>query len=104
MLNEMFTQEIPQGTNYRTIAAVAPEYRYLDEMVASMLEPSPANRPASIDHIKQPLIGRKNDFVTRQRLSQLRQTVIPQSEFDDHLILDPVRLVGMDYDMVWCTV
>src|SRR5262249_53465575 len=47
---------------------------------------------------KQQLIGRKNDFVTRQRLSQLRQTVIPQSEIDDPLILDPIRLVGMDYD------
>ena len=63
-----------------------------------MLEQSPANRPASIDHIKQQLIGRQNDFVTRQRLSQLRQTVIAQSEIDDPLILDPIKLVGIDYD------
>jgi serine/threonine protein kinase len=98
MLNEMFTQEIPQGTNYKTIASVASEYAYLDEMVASMLEQFPANRPASIDHIKQQLIGRKNDFVTRQRLSQLRQTVIPQGEIDDPLILDPIRLVSVDYE------
>src|SRR2546421_669810 len=67
-------------------------------MVAGMLEQSPANRPASIDHIKQQLIGRQNDFVTRQRLSQLQQTVRPQSEIDDPLILDPIRLVGVDYD------
>src|SRR5262249_51907593 len=98
MLNEMFTKETPQGTNYRTIASVAPEYAYLDEMVASMLDQAPANRPASIDHIKQQLIARQNAFVARQRLSQLRQTVIPQSEIDDPLILDPIKLVGLDYD------
>jgi hypothetical protein len=63
-----------------------------------MLQQSPANRPASIDHIKQQLIGRKNDFVTRQRLSQLRQTVILQSEIDDPLILNPITLVGRDYE------
>src|SRR5262249_34440454 len=74
MLNEMFMQDIPQGTNYKTIASVAPEYAYLDDMVASMLEQFPANRPESIDHIKQQLIGRKNDFIMRQQINQLRQT------------------------------
>ena len=83
MLNEMFTGEIQQGTSYRTIAAVAPEYAYLDELVASMLRQSPASRPRSIDNIKQQLIARQNKLVIQQRLSQLRQTVIPQHEIDD---------------------
>lgn len=97
MLNEMFTGEVPQGTAYKTIAAVASEYSYLDEMVAAMLRQGPRARPASIYEIKQQLIARKNDFITQQRLSELRQTVIPIGEIDDPLILDPPRLVEVDY-------
>ena len=37
ILNEMFTQEIPQGTGYKTISSVSPEYSYLDEIVDKMI-------------------------------------------------------------------
>src|SRR5207247_10961512 len=37
-------------------------------------------------------------FVSRQRLSELKQTVIPESEIDDPLIIDPIRLVAFDYN------
>lgn len=98
ILNELFTGEIPQGSGHKIIASVAPEYAYLDELVEQMRRQSHAERPASIGQIKQKLIARRNDFVSQQRLSSLRKTVVPESELDDPLILDPIRLVGADYD------
>lgn len=98
MLNELFTGTVPQGTNYKTIGSVAPQYSYLDETVAAMIAQSPSERPASIEVVKQQLIARKADYVARQRLSEIRKTVVPTSEIDDPLVLDPVRLVGFDWD------
>jgi serine/threonine protein kinase len=98
MLNEMFTNEIPLGTEYKRIASVDANYSYLDDLVASMLRQTSADRPASIEQIKLELIGRKNEFVEQQHLSELEDTVIPTSEIDDPLILDPPRLVDFDWE------
>ncbi len=97
MLNEMFTGDVPQGTGYRTISNVAPEYSYLDELISAMIRHSSADRPASIEEVKLQLIGRKQEFVTQQRISALDQTVIPTTDIDDPLIADPPRLVNFDY-------
>ncbi len=98
MLNEMYTGEVPWGTGYKVIASVVPEYVYLDDLVSTMLRQSPQERPNSIEAVKQLLIGHRQEFIVRQRLSELKQTVIPVSELDDPLILDPPRLVNFDYD------
>jgi serine/threonine protein kinase len=98
MLNEMFTGDVLQGTGHKTIATVAPNYSYLDDLVTSMVQQSPDNRPNSIDSIKQELIGRQNDFIQRQKISQLEKTVVPTSEVDDILIAEPVKIVDVDYD------
>lgn len=98
ILNEMFTREVPYGTGYKTIGSLAPEYEYLDSIVSEMLRQKPSERPSSIEVIKAELIGRKNAFITKQRISELKQTVIAESDLDDPLILDPPRLVGVDYD------
>lgn len=98
ILNEMFTGQVPYGTKYRTIGQVAPEYAYLDDLVSRMLCQSPGDRFASIEEIKQQLIGRKNEVVSRQRLSELKETVVPVTEIDDPLIADPPRLVNVDWD------
>lgn len=63
-----------------------------------MRRQSPADRPASIERVKNELIGRGNDFVSQQRLNSLRQTAISENELDDPLVLDPMRLVNVDYD------
>jgi serine/threonine protein kinase len=98
MLNEMFTGDIPEGTGFKSIGKIAPEYKYLDELVSLMLRQSPQERPESIEIIKQELIGRKNEFVTFQRLSELKQTVVQVTEIDDPLITDPPRLESFDFD------
>jgi serine/threonine protein kinase len=98
ILNEMFTGEVPSGTGYRTIAAVAPDYMYLDSMVEQLIRQSPGDRIDSIEKMKNQLIGRKNEFITRQRISELKATVVPTAELDDPLIADPPRLVKFDWD------
>jgi serine/threonine protein kinase len=98
MLNEMFTGMVPHGTRYKTISNVAPEYGYLDEIISMMLYQSASERPNSIDGVKQQLIGKKNDFITRQRISELKQTVVSAMDLDDPLIIDPSQLVEFDYE------
>jgi serine/threonine protein kinase len=92
MLNEMFTGEVPQGTGYRHISAVAQELSYLDGTVEQMIQQGPAARPASIGLIKQQLIARGNDFIAQQKLSQLKKEVIPESDIDDPLVTNPIRI------------
>ena len=98
ILNELVTGITPLGTGHRTIASVAPEYVYLDELVERMRRQMPGDRPSSIEKVKLELIARGKDFVTQQHLSRLRQTVIREGELDDPLILDPIRLIDVDYD------
>lgn len=98
ILNEMFTGSVPHGTGYKAIGSVAPDCAYLDDLVEAMLRHDPAERPTSVDAIKQQLIARRNEFVERQRLSQLRQIVVPVSELDDPIARDPIRIVDFDWE------
>jgi serine/threonine protein kinase len=98
ILNEMITGEVPQGTDYRLIETVDPSLAYLDELVEEMLRQSQEERIQTIEGVKQALIGHRNDFITRQRLSELRGTVVPTTEIDDPLVSDPVRLVDFDWE------
>lgn len=98
IVNEMFTGKVPHGTGYKTIGSVVPDLGFLDEIVSEMLHQSAIERPASIDMVKQQLIARKLEFVTRQHISELKQMVVPVTDLDDPLILDPPRLVNIDYE------
>lgn len=97
MLNEMFTGALLQGTGYKKISDVVSDYSYLDDLIEEMVRQSPEDRPSSIEKIKNELIGRKNEFVYRQELNELKKRVIPSSEVVDPLIDDPIRLVNIDY-------
>ncbi len=97
ILNEMFTGQVAQGTAYTTIAHKAPQYGYLDPLVERMLRNDLSERPASIDEVKGELRVRGNTFVERQKLDQLRNTVIPLGDVDDPLVTTPVVITGTDY-------
>ncbi len=98
ILNELFTGQVPHGTGYKLISSASPAHSYLDGIVDRMLKQDPAARPQSVELIKNELIARGNEFIARQRLSELRHTVIPISELDDPLLQDPIHIVGVDYD------
>lgn len=77
ILNEMFTEEVIQGTGFKRIGAVAAEYVYLDEIVDKLVQNSPNSRYQSIDDLKKELVGRRNQFVSRQQLNAATKAVLP---------------------------
>jgi serine/threonine protein kinase len=95
-LNEMFTGAVPQGTEFRRVSAVAPEFGYLDGLIDLMLRQDPASRPSASD-VKRELIARGNEFLSVQRLNSLKSEVIPETEVDDPVIRCPIALVDTDY-------
>lgn len=98
MLNEMFTGKVPRGAGYRRISEVAQDFPYLDRIVDQMIQQDSAARPGSIDLIKQQLIIRGNEFLHQQKLSQLKKEVIPETEIDDPIVANPIRIVRVaDY-------
>lgn len=97
ILYEMFTGMLLQGTGHRAIGSLVAEYSYVDSIIEGMIRQLPEERFASIDVIKQKLMAYKNDFVSRQRISQLTNTVVSLSEIADPLVTDPVKLTNVDY-------
>jgi serine/threonine protein kinase len=98
ILNEMFTHEIPQGTRYKTISSISLEYSYLDEIVDKMISQTPDERPSSIHDVKQLLKIRGADYVSEQQLSKLKSVVIPVSEIDDPLVVNPIKIEDFEWD------
>lgn len=98
ILNELFTGQLALGTNFKTIASVANNYPYLDILVDRMLQQDSSKRFQSIDEIKKELIAKGEKHVSLQKLSKLKDTVIPQGEIDDPLISDPMKIVDVDWE------
>jgi serine/threonine protein kinase len=98
ILNEMFTKEIPQGSGYKTISSISPEYSYLDEIIEKMIRQNPDERFNSIQEVKTFLKVRGADYVSEQKLSALKSVAIPASEIDDPLVIQPVEIVDFEWD------
>jgi hypothetical protein len=98
MLNEMFTGSLPHGTEYKLIGSVAGEFAFLDEVVAQMMRQTPSQRPQTVADLKRLLELHTSEAFTRQKLSQISETVIEASEVDEPLANDPPRLVGIDWE------
>lgn len=96
MLSEMFTARVPHGTGFRKVSEVAPAFEYVDGLVELMLRHDPAARP-SIEEVKRELKARGNEFIEAQRLNSLKAEVILETEIDDPLIRNPIRITGVDY-------
>jgi len=98
MLNELFTGTVPHGTEYRSIAAVSSQMAFLDSIVAKMIRQSPAERPPSIADVKVLIQRHQAEAVSLQRLSQIKQTVIPAGEIDEPLAHEPPQLIGAEWN------
>jgi serine/threonine protein kinase len=93
ILNEMFTGVVPHGTEYRLIATVAPGLAWLDPLVAAMLRQDPNERLRTIESVKRKMIAHREDFVTRQRLSEISNTVLTTTDLDDPFATSPPKIV-----------
>lgn len=89
---------MPHGTNYKTIGSVSESYAYLDFLIEKMLEQNPEARFSCVDDFKKELMLRGKECITRQKLSKLKDVVIPVNEVDDILLADPMRIVDVDWE------
>ncbi|HVS86612.1 MAG TPA: serine/threonine-protein kinase [Candidatus Acidoferrum sp.] len=96
ILNEMFTGQVLQGVGYKLIGQVAPQFAYLDAIVEQMAQQAPENRPGSIDEIKRTLMAKGNEFISRQKLDTLQQTVVPSSVVTHPFVHNPVKVIACD--------
>jgi hypothetical protein len=98
MLNEMFTGNVPHGTDYRLIAGVAPDYGYLDGIVSQMIKQNPAERPGSILDVKRLIQRHQEEAVSLQRLSKINETVVRAGEIDEPLAQVAPVLLNADWE------
>lgn len=99
IFNEMITGTPPHGTSHPRIADVDRNFDFLDTLVHKMLSSSPADRPQSIDEIKQQISIQSELSLSRQRISKLSNTVIQETEIDDAIYNDPIRALKFDYTL-----
>ncbi len=101
MLNEMFTGQIPHGTDFRTIAQSQSSFGYLDHTVAQMLRQNPDDRPASVDAVKDLLQRSLTTEISRQRLNSIKNEVVKVGDIDDDLAFTPPKIVAANWDGGW---
>lgn len=67
ILNEIFTNEIIQGNNYKKIANVSEDFSFLDAIVEKMTQQNPDNRYQSIEEIQYNINARIESYKKRKR-------------------------------------
>lgn len=75
ILNEMFTGEIPQAADYKTIASVAPEYAFVDEVFTQMFKQQAADRMFPEDKILQELKLRAEQHKREEETKRLQSVI-----------------------------
>ena len=95
ILNEMFTKDVIHGTGYRTIASVAPDLGYLDQVVDLMIQNDAAARASSVEAVKKELIARGTQFVALQEVEAKSKEVVRKYAPGE---VEPVNLIGVDWD------
>jgi serine/threonine protein kinase len=97
ILNEMFTGQVPQGSDYKLIRSVAPQFGYLDEIIERMIRQDPERRPASLAVVKDQMITSGSEFVARQKLDSIRKIVVPAASPEDLLGGADVMVTGFSF-------
>jgi len=98
IINELFTGHIPLGKGHETIGSKHPDYEYMDIVVDRMLQQDARNRYQSIDEAKKEISARGKEQLVRQKMSKLKNKVIPKTELDDPIIQDPMKIVNVDWE------
>lgn len=98
LLHEMFTGDVPRGTNPTTVASVAPEYAFIDGIVDAMRRQLPADRP-SVDQVQVQLAAGLGNLASERAVRAL-QVPAPSDFPPDPLLDDPVRFMGFGYRSV----
>ena len=67
ILNELFTDIVPHGTEYRQISGAAKDLGFLDTVVEQMIRQAPNERPANIASLKALIQRYGAEFLSQQR-------------------------------------
>ena len=82
ILNEMFTKSVPQGSGYRTIKDVAPNYAFLDKIVERLYRNVPQERLFPEDKIisEMKVLAEidKNEKEARRLRAIVNETTLPE--------------------------
>lgn len=83
ILNEMFTGEIPQAGDHKTIASVAPDYEYLDDVFAQLFKQKAEDRLYPEDKILTEMKIRSEQHQRDQEKLRLQNVVDEVTSPDD---------------------
>lgn len=83
ILNEMFTGEIPQAGDYKTIASVAPDYEYLDDVFAQLFKQRASDRLYPEEKILTEIKVRAEQHRRDQEKLRLQKVVDEVTKPDD---------------------
>lgn len=98
ILNELYTGQLALAQNYKTIGGASAEHSFLDPIVNRMLQQEPEARYASIADLKGAIALQVSEAESVQKLNRLQEQVIPVGEIDDPLVLDPLSIIGKDWN------
>jgi|WetSurMetagenome_2_1015567.scaffolds.fasta_scaffold11088_6 serine/threonine protein kinase len=98
ILNQLFTNEVPHGTSYKTAGSVDAAFAYVDPVVEEMIRQDPLARPKSIEEVKRRLrLGHEQQMIA-QRLAANRQDVVKANEIEDSFAVEPPKVVDADWN------
>lgn len=95
ILNEMFTNTLPIGTNYKKIGDVNSEYAWLDSVVDSMLQQIPNDRPYPASTVATRILAAQKEWHLSQELLNLADEK-PNEEGPYQMQIPTVRDYGYD--------
>jgi serine/threonine protein kinase len=93
ILNEMFTNDVAQGENSPLVGDVAPNYRFLDQIVQKMISHKAEERYDSIDLLKQDLMEHAAGIFERKRLDDSTKEVVPLDVPEDPYVRTLERIL-----------
>lgn len=98
ILNELFTAEVPHGSNFKTINSVNGDFAYLDGIVQKLISQSPADRFQSVAELKVRLAVEQKKEASLQRLDKISNEVVGDETITDELYKNLPQIKDFDYD------
>lgn len=97
ILNEMFTELIPYGDNYKKIENIDKNYAFLDKIVSKMICQDAASRYQTIEEL---LIDYQAYSLENSKNKEIARLNIPlkDSEIDDDLFVNPANPIDIKMD------
>lgn len=98
ILNELFTSQIIQGSNYKKISDVNKKFSFLDPIVEQMTAQNPEDRYNSVEDVQYAINASIEIYNKEQDNQKLKKINLEQNEENDILVFDPMKIVDVKID------